>query len=453
MMNISLIDSDYFGNTFSGSEVRKIFSDKGRFSSWLETEAALARAQARLGIIPQTAAVAINKAAKLENLDTEKMQKEYQKVGFPILPLVHELVRCCDPESARWIHWGATTQDIIDTGLVLQMKEAFVIIENQLGSVISTVTKLSNEHKLTVMAGRTFQQQAAPITFGFKTAVWLDELLRHRERLTEIRKRILVCQFGGAVGTLATLGDRGLDVLRELSIELDLQEPSISWHTARDGWAEAVFWVAMLGTTLAKIANEIATLMRTEIDEVREPYDEGKGSSSTMPQKRNPVSCPIIMAIGNRLRDCASSQITSMLQEHERSVSAMPLEWMIIPEAFVMLSGSLQHAIPMLEGIQVNNDQMRSNLSMGGGLLMAESVMMGLAPKVGRSKAHEIISKVSRQAWENKITFTQALINDETVLGHLSRMEIDSLLDPVNYIGCSTGMIARVVRKVENESS
>ena len=293
MMNSSLIDSEYFGSTFSGTQVRKIFSDEGRFSSWLETEAALARVQARLGLIPAKAAKAIDKAAKIENLDIKKMQEEYQKVGFPILPLVHELARFCDPESARWVHWGATTQDIIDTGLALQMKKAFLIIEEQLGCVISIVARLSKEHELTVMAGRTFQQQAAPITFGFKTAVWLDELLRHRERLSEIRKRVLVCQFGGAVGTLSTLGGRGLDVLGELSIELDLEEPSISWHTARDGWAEAIFWIAMVGTTLAKIANEVATLMRTEVDEVREPYEVGKGASSTMPQKRNPVSCPI----------------------------------------------------------------------------------------------------------------------------------------------------------------
>ena len=450
MMNSSLIDSEYFGSTFSGTQVRKIFSDEGRFSSWLETEAALARVQARLGLIPAKAAKAIDKAAKIENLDIKKMQEEYQKVGFPILPLVHELARFCDPESARWVHWGATTQDIIDTGLALQMKKAFLIIEEQLGCVISIVARLSKEHELTVMAGRTFQQQAAPITFGFKTAVWLDELLRHRERLSEIRKRVLVCQFGGAVGTLSTLGGRGLDVLGELSIELDLEEPSISWHTARDGWAETIFWIAMVGTTLAKIANEVATLMRTEVDEVREPYEVGKGASSTMPQKRNPVSCPIIMSIGTKLRECASSQLTSMIQEHERSVSAMPLEWMVIPEAFVMLSGSFEHAIPMLEGLQVNQDQMLDNLSLGGGLLMAEAVS-GLGIQDSRNKAHDIIAKTSRRAWDEKITLREALIDDESTAAYFSPIEIDSLIDPINYIGCSAGMITRVVRKVNNE--
>lgn len=301
-MTSSIVDSAYFGSTFRDSAVHGIFSDQSRFAAWLDVESGLARAQARLGLIPEEAAKAITLAAKVENLDILAMTEEYQKVGFPILPLVHQLTNACDKESARWVHWGATTQDIVDTGMVLQMKEAFGILAGQLDEVIAAVAKLAEDHRSTVMAGRTFQQQAAPVTFGFKAAVWLDELLRHRERLPGVKRRALVCQFGGAVGTLATLGGRGMDVLEELAGELELEEPPISWHTARDGWAEAVFWLAMVGGTLAKIATEVATLMRSEVDEVREPFTPGKGGSSTMPQKRNPVACPIIVAIGNRLR-------------------------------------------------------------------------------------------------------------------------------------------------------
>jgi 3-carboxy-cis,cis-muconate cycloisomerase len=450
-MTASIIDSKYFGSTFGDPAVQRIFTDEGRFSSWLRVEAALARSQARLGLIPEEAALAITNAAKVENLDTKKMAEEYQKIGFPILPLVHQLAKCCDKESARWIHWGATTQDITDTGLVLQMKAAFSIISSQLDAVITAVSKLSEEHRLTVMAGRTFQQQAAPITFGFKTAVWLDELLRHRERLPDIKKRALVCQFGGAVGTLATLGDRGLDVVKELSQELELEEPAISWHTSRDGWAEAIFWIAMVGTTLAKIANEVATLMRTEVDEVREPYESGKGGSSTMPQKRNPVACPIIMSIGNKLRESLSSQLAAMVQEHERSVSAMPLEWLTIPEAFVLLSGSLQHAIPMLEELQVDKNKMLKNLTMGGGLLMAEAVMMGIAPKIGRNHAHDLVFGAAGKAWDKGMTLREALIDDERIREHLSLDEIDKLIDPVNYIGSADNMIERVLRKVTHD--
>ena len=450
-MTSSIIDSEYFGSTFGDPAVQRIFTDEGRFSGWLRVEAALARAQARLGLIPEEAGQEITNAAKVENLDTKKMAEEYQKVGFPILPLVHEMARCCDKESARWIHWGATTQDIVDTGLVLQMKDAFSIIGSQLDSLISAVSSLSEEHRLTVMAGRTFQQQAAPITFGFKTAVWLDELLRHRERLPDIKKRALVCQFGGAVGTLATLGDRGLDVLKELSQELGLEEPAISWHTSRDGWAEAIFWISMMGATLAKIATEVATLMRTEVDEVREPYVPGKGGSSTMPQKRNPVACPIIMSIGNKLRESVNSQLTAMVQEHERSVSAMPLEWLAIPEAFVLLSGSLQHAIPMLEGLQVDKKKMLNNLSMGGGLLMAEAVMMGIAPKIGRNQAHDLVFGAAGKAWDKGITLREALVDDERVKEHLTLDEIDKLIDPANYIGSADEMIERVLKKVAHD--
>ncbi|MBO72664.1 MAG: 3-carboxy-cis,cis-muconate cycloisomerase [Flavobacteriales bacterium] len=450
-MTASIIDSEYYGSTFGDPRVKKIFNDEGRFDSWLKTEAALARSQARVGMIPMEAAISITNAAKVENLDIKKMTEEYQKVGFPILPLVHELARCCDPESARWVHWGATTQDIIDTGLSLQMREAFIIIESQLNSLISAVAKLSQEHSTSVMPGRTFQQHAAPITFGFKTAIWLDELLRHRDRLPELRKRALVCQYGGAVGTLATLENKGLTVLKELSSELGLEEPSITWHTSRDGWAEAIFWIAMVGATLSKIANEVATLMRTEVDEIREPYESGKGGSSTMPQKRNPVACPIIMAIGNRLRGNVSSQLTAMIQEHERSVSSMPLEWLLIPESFVLLSGSFQLAIPMIEGLQVDKKQMLGNLSMGGGLLMAESVMMAIAPKVGRNSAHDIVIGAASRAWDKGITLRESLIDDERVREYLSIDEIDELIDPANYIGSSDEMIQRVLNKVSDD--
>ncbi|WP_194439025.1 class-II fumarase/aspartase family protein [Vibrio fluminensis] len=446
-MTSSIIDSEYFGSTFGMPVIQKIFSDQGRFSTWLRVEAALARAQARLGIIPQGAAVAITDAAKFENLNIEKMTEEYKKVGFPILPLVHEMARFCDAESARWIHWGATTQDIVDTGLVLQMKDALVILESQLDACIDAVTCLAEKHRFTVMAGRTFQQQAAPITFGFKAAIWLDELLRHRERLVGVKQRALVCQFGGAVGTLATLGDKGSDVVRELSIELGLEVPAISWHTSRDGWAEAIFWISMVGATLTKIANEVATLMRTEVDEVREPYESGKGGSSTMPQKRNPVACPIIMAIGNKLRDSVSSQLTAMVQEHERSVSAMPLEWLTIPEAFILLSGSFQHIVPMLEELQVDENQMRKNLSMGGGLLMAEAVMMGIAPIIGRNDAHELVFSAAGRAWDEGITLRDALIKDDRIRQHLNVNEIDELIEPANYIGSAVFMIDSVMKK------
>lgn len=447
-MPSSIIDSVYYSDMFGTPAMRGVFSDERRFSTWLEVEAALARAEAKVGVIPQAAAVAISEAARLENLDVEAMRIEYGRVGFPILPLVHQLIAACDSESARWVHWGATTQDIVDTGLVLQMRDALVLIEAELDVVIGILGQLAREHRGTVMPGRTFQQHAAPITFGFKVAVWLDELKRHKERLPEMRRRALVCGFGGAVGTLATLGDDGIRVLAELSRELDLVEPLISWHTARDGWAEAVFWLALVGGSLGKIGTEVASLMRSEVDEVREPYVLGRGGSSTMPQKRNPVSSPFLIAISHRLRESVGSQLTAMIQDHERAVGAMPLEWIVIPEAFILTSGALHHARSVLEGITVNVSQMRANLDMGNGLLMAEAVMMGLAPKLGRGKAHQVVSDAAHRAKDTGLSLRQALQEDSLVMASISKADLDYLLDPSHYIGVSNQMIDRVLARV-----
>jgi len=442
-----LLTSTYYRDMFGTPAMRAVFSDDHRFVSWLETEVALAEVQAELGLIPKSAASAIGTAAKLENLDIPRMKDAYENIGFPILPLVKQIASACDPESAKYVHWGATTQDIVDTGLVLQMRNGLDLIIQDLDLIIQAVVKLVTNHRGTVMAGRTFQQHAAPITFGFKAAVWLDELLRHRERLPDIRRRALVCSYGGAVGTLSTLDKDGLSVLHALSSKLGLEEPVISWHTARDGWAELIFWLSMVCTTFSKIASEVTSLMRTEIDEVREPFQSGRGGSSTMPQKRNPVSCPIIISIGNRMREFPATQLTAMVQDHERAVATQPLEWLLIPDAFVLTSGCLHHAKHLLTGLTVNPETMRRNLDIGGGLLMAEAVMMGLAPILGRQQAHELVSECASRAIENRSTLRVALLAEERITRHLTEQQIDQLLDPANYLGCAGEMIDRVIAK------
>ena len=447
-MGTSVTDSIYLGDMFGTAAMRAVFSDERRFGSWLEGEVALARACARVGVIPSGVVERIAAAAKIEVLDVTAMKAEYERVGFPILPLVHQLAKACGPESARWVHWGATTQDIVDTGLVLQIREGLALIEADLDQIIESVAALCRAHRDTVMAGRTFQQQAAPVTFGYKAAVWLDELLRHRDRLAEMKPRVLVGQFGGAVGTLSTLGQDGLRVLNEFCQELDLGVPRITWHTARDGWAELVFWLAMLCTTLAKIAGEVADLMRTEIDEVREPFAPGRGGSTAMPQKRNPISCPIIIAIGHRLRDSVSSQLTAMVQEHERAVATQPLEWLVIPEAFVLTSGSLKHSKALLSGLTVNAETMRRNLALGGGLLMSEAVMMGLAPRIGRGQAHDLVSRAAGRATDQGKTLREALVNDQDIMRHLTIEEVERLLEPANYLGVAAQMVDRVLERI-----
>lgn len=443
-----MIEWRYFGDMCGTGVMHALFSDRGRFQAWLDVEVALARAEARVGLIPRAAAERIAAAARTEVLDVAAMKAEYERVGFPILPLVHQLAKACDPESARWVHWGATTQDIVDTGLVLQMREGLRLIAKDLDQIIESADALCRAHRDTVMAGRTFQQQAAPITFGFKAAVWLDELLRHRERLAELKPRVLIGQFGGAVGTLSTLGHDGLKVLDEFCRELGLGLPRITWHTARDGWAELVFWLAMLCSTLAKIASEVADLMRTEIDEVREPFAPGRGGSTAMPQKRNPICCPIIIAIGHRLRDSVASQLTAMIQEHERAVATQPLEWLVIPEAFVLASGSLKHSKTLLGGLTVNAESMRRNLALGGGLLMSEAVMMGLAPRIGRGQAHDLVSRAAGRAMDQGTPLRTALANDQEIMRHLTAEELDRLLDPANYLGVAGRMVDAVLERV-----
>lgn len=447
-MPSSIIDSDYYRDMFGTPEMRNIFSDQVRIQKWLVTEVALANAQYEHDIIPKDAALKIADAAKMDNIDVEEMKKEFDKVGFPILPFVHQLTKACDSDTARWVHYGATTQDILDTGTVLQMKEALPLIENDLESIIQALVKISKEHRHTVMAGRTFQQHAAPITLGYKTAIWLDELLRHKERLEQLKPRLLVGQCAGAVGTFATLGNKGMEVQETMMQELGLHAPEITWQVARDRWGELVSWFSLVAATLGKIANEIAILMRTEIGELSEPFETGRGASSTLPQKRNPIECEPIIAIAHKMRELASSQHTAMIQEHERGVGQMHLEWMVIPEAFVLMSGSLFHTKNILCGLHVDKEQMRKNLEMGGGLLMSEAVMMGLAPKIGKKKAHDLVYEIAGNAYVKNITLKDALNKDEQVSSLLTSSEIDDLLDPVNYTGTASNMIDKVLAKV-----
>ena len=451
-MPASILDSDYYKDMFGDSAMRAIFSDEARILAWLETEVALAKAQATLGLIPAGVDIKIIEAAKIENLDLVAMKVAFDKVGFPILPFVAQLNKACDPETARWVHYGATTQDILDTGMVLQMRYGLNWIEEQLEAIISALVLLVQEHKHTVMAGRTFQQLAAPITFGFKAAIWLDEILRHKERLNQLKERLYVGQCSGAVGTFATLGDRGLEVQRLMFDHLGLNVPAISWHVARDSWSEVVSWLAITGTTLGKIANEIAILMRSEIGELSEPFEIGRGASTTLPQKRNPIACEPVIANAHKLRELASSQLMAMIQEHERPVGPMHLEWMVIPESFVLLSGSLKHSRFILENLWVGKEQMRANLEIGGGLLMSEAVMMGLAPKVGKSHAHHLVYAAAGKAMDNGLTLREALLAEKEITSLLSVSEIDALIDPANYVGVAPAMVDAVLAKYNQQA-
>lgn len=450
-MPATLFDSPYYQDQFSTAAMRAVFSDTGRFQSWLDFEAALARAEAACDVIPQDAAQAITAAAVTDNLDPPAMKQHFEKVGFAILPLVKALAAACPPEAARFVHWGATTQDVLDTGLVLQMRAGLDLISAELDATIRALIVLAQTHRDTPMAGRTFQQHAVPITFGYKVATWLDEALRLRARLPDLRDRALTVQFGGAVGTLAPLGADGLRVRAALARELDLRDPDITWHTQRDTIGEVIFWLAQCGGLLGRIGTEVVMLMRSEVGEVREPYVPGRGASSAMPQKRNPIACPQIIAIANRLRALVPQAMESQIQEHERGISAMPVEWMVIPEAFLLASGAFLHARPMLEGLDVDTAQMRANLAMGGGLIMSEAVMSGLAPHLGRGVAHETVTAAAAAAIDSGTDLRTQLLAAAVIRDTLDTQTIDALLEPGNYTGQSAAMVDAMLARAATE--
>ncbi len=444
-------EQSYLYTLYAENPMQDVFSDVNLLRTWIAIEVALADAQESYGVIPQGTARKIKQFSDHHHFDFELMKKDFEKIGFPILPFITQLTNACDDETARWVHYGATTQDVIDTGFVLQIRDGLNLLESDISRVIKALVGHARQHRDTVMAGRTFQQLAAPTTFGFKVAVWMAEILRHRERLDAMKPRLLVGQCAGAVGTFATLGDKGLDVQREMMKIFGLGTPEITWHTARDRWVELVSWMAMLTATFAKIANEIAILMRSEIGEVSEAYCVGQGASTTMPQKRNPIHCQPVIAIAYKLRELAGSQMTAMIQEHERGVGQMHLEWLVIPEAFVLTASALAHMVAILENLKVFPERMQANLNLEGGLMMSEAVMMALAPKLGKHQAHQLVSSIAGRAKEAGITLKAALLANDRILEHLDASELDQLLDPANYTGVAGELVDVVLAKAREK--
>jgi len=335
-----MIRSEIFQDWFSTREMREIFSDRNTVQQWLNAEAALAQAQAATGLIPPHASEAITQKADAALIAFEPLREHYHVVGYPILPLLKVWEEQLG-EAARYVHWGATTQDITDTGLVLQIKQALFHLEHDLAALISTLAALARKHRHTLMAGRTHGQHAVPITFGFKAAIWLAELKRHRARFDALKPRLLVGQLAGAGGTLASLGAQGAGIRAEMMRRLGLAVPSIAWHSARDSFGEFACCLALLGATMEKMAHEVELLQKNEVAELSESYETGKGASSTMPQKRNPSNCEAVIALGRLLREQVPSLLGAMTQEHERDWWAVHIEWKEIPEMCCLCAAAL----------------------------------------------------------------------------------------------------------------
>lgn len=441
------IDSLVFQNIFSTEAMRHVFCDENWIQKYLDVEAALARVQGRLGIIPGEAADEIQRQAKADKIDIGLLRKRTEVVGYPVLPLVEQLVSLCPGKLGEYSHWGATTQDIMDTAMVLQIREALLLVDEDLTAICESLAHLAKRYRDTPMAGRTHLQHAVPITFGFKMAVLLCAFERHRERLAALRPRVLVGQFAGAAGNLSSLGSRGLEVQSALMTELKLGQPEIVWHATRDGFAEIGCFLGLVTGTLGKVATDIKLLMQTEVSEVFEPFEPGRGSSSTMPQKRNPISCEYIQACTSAVRQSVAALLEAMIEDHERSSGAWQIEWIALPEAFLLSAGALSHARKMLSGLQVDPKRMRTNLDLTGGLIVSEAVMMGLAPYLGREHSHDLVYNICRKVNETGRPLIDLLIEDPEISRSLDKATLSKLVDPANYLGLSGVMVDRVLSK------
>lgn len=442
----TVFDSLLFRDAFGTPEMREVFSDLALISRYVEVEIALARAEAACGVIPADAADEIARRCDVAALDFELLRKETDNVGYPILPLVHQLVKQCG-EAGRYLHWGATTQDIMDTAVVLQMREGLRMIEQDIAALRGILADVARAHRDTPMAGRTHLQQALPVTFGYKVAVWLSMFDRHAERLAQLKPRVEVGQFAGAAGTLASLGDKGLAVQAALCNELGLAVPAATWHVARDGFAETINFLALVTGTLGKIALDVMIMASTEFAEVYEPFVTGRGASSTMPQKRNPISSELMLAAAKGVRQHAGLMLDAMVQDLERATGPWHAEWMAIPESFVLTAGALHQAKFALGGLIVDKDRMAQNLYVSKGLIVAEAVMMQLAPLIGRQQAHDIVYAACRSISERGGSLCDALAGDPEIARHFDRAALERMTDPADYLGLAPMMVDRVLER------
>jgi 3-carboxy-cis,cis-muconate cycloisomerase len=444
-MPSSLIDSAVFRDIFSTAAMRQVFSDENRVQKYLDFEAALARAQARLGIIPKEAAEEICRHCNVAEIDFGKLKTQTERIGYPVLPVVQQLVGLCRGGLGEWCHWGATTQDITDSATVMQIREALVLIERHLDAIADALAALARKYRDTPMAGRSNLQQAVPITFGYKMATLLAAFERHRQRLNELRSRVLDGEFGGAAGTLSSLGGRGLATQAELMKELKLGTPAIAWHTVRDTIAETGCFLGLVTGTCGKIAFDVKLMMQTEVEELYEPFHEGRGSSSTMPQKRNPISSVYITALTSVVRQQTAALLDAMVEDHERATGPWEIEWIVLPEIFCLTAGALAQTEFLLIGLQVDEKRMRANLDLTKGLIVSEAVMMGLGPYLGRQVAHDLVYDICRKVVATGRPLVDLLAEDAEITKHLDRAALAKLCDPANYLGEAGAMVDRVL--------
>jgi len=445
-MPSSVFDIQSLQHLWSTDEMRELFSEENRVQKWLDFEVALACSQAELGIIPAAAAEEIARHAHVSGLDLQAMSAEIRRIKHSLVPALKQVQARCK-EHGEWLHYGATTQDVLDTGMALQVKQAHAVVLRDVLAVIGELKRLAAEHRDTLMVARTHGVQALPITFGHKCAIWLDEMTRHFERLKECEPRVMVGMLAGAVGSQASLGEQAPELERRMLDRLGLGTPAISWAPARDRFAEYACLLAMIGATLSKIGNELFNLQRNEFAEVEEAFSDGKLGSSTMPHKRNPTSAENLAGLARPLRYNAALMIEGMVSEGERDGIAWKVEWKALPECCLILGAVLFQGKGLLAGLRVDAEGMARNLDMMRGYLLSERVMLALSERVGKATAHEWIYEASMHGITNKLDFADALRHHRGLSGLLGDDEIARLTDPAGYLGQCAASVDRVIAR------
>jgi 3-carboxy-cis,cis-muconate cycloisomerase len=430
---------------FSTPEMTAIFSPEAIVRSMLAFEAALARAEARAGVIPPRAAEVITNACREERFDVRALYGEAALAGTAAIPLIRMLTERVNEEAKRYVHWGATSQDAIDTALVLQLREGLDLLSGELRVIAARCAELAELHRGTPMAGRTLMQQALPITFGLKAARWLGLVTRQIQRLQEVRGRALVLQFGGAAGTLASLGDAGVRVADLLGEELGLAVPDLPWHAERDRIAEIAAALGVLAGAMAKIATDVLLLRQTEVGELGETAVAGKGGSSALPQKRNPVDATMALAAARLAIGEVPVVLGAMAQEHERAAGGWQAEWAAVPALFRTTAGAVSHVREALATIEVEPDRMRANLDATGGAIMAEALTMALAPHLGRREAYRLVQSLVERSRSEGRELRAVARDDDRVRSVLSAAAIDGAFDPAAYLGSTETFIDRAL--------
>lgn len=433
---------------FSTAGLEQVFSSQNTVARMLDVEAALARATAKEGLIAQQVVAPIVACCDVMQIDLPALAQAAGPAGNLAIPLVKQLtalVASIDPEAAKYVHWGATSQDVIDTGLILQLREALDLIVVELAEFADILAGLALHHRSTPMIARTWMQHALPTTFGLKVAGWLDAVLRHQERLAQLRSRLFVLQFGGAAGTLASFDDQGLTVASALAHELDLDLPELPWHTHRDRVAEVATVLGLLTGTLGKIARDISLHSQTEIAELSEPGGAGRGGSSTMPHKRNPVACAAALTAAMRVPPLVSIMLSAMVQEHERALGGWQAEWDTLPEIICLSGAALSQLRQAVSGLAVDAAKMRENIDSTRGMVMAEAISLALGKSIGRPAAHALLEQACQRALQNGLSLHQVLSDEPTVSAALTPTELSALFNPLAYAGEATGFVNRVL--------